>query len=129
MADVLGGLKKFDFGYQYKTIWQSSSQVSALHEELDDQMGTGKVPLPSTHWSIFHHIYYYYYYMRCADITITITDILNITTCITIIVGLNVFIKDNQQAYCLRVVLQQIYMRDIHGILQDVHICQHKKKS
>ena len=41
--------------------------------------------------------------------------------------GLNVFIKDSQQAYCLLVVLQQIYKRDIHGILQNVHICQHKK--
>ena len=53
------------------------------------------------------------------------TNILDITA----LVGLNVFIKDNQQAYCLRVVLQQIYMRDIHGILQNVHICQHKKYS
>ena len=41
-------------------------------------------------------------------------------------VGLNVFIQDNHQAFRLRVVLQQIYMRHIHNILHNVHIyCQH----
>ena len=68
-----------------------------------------KYKLPNI-WSHIIHVYRRHAFVLC-------------------IFGLNIFFKDKQKAYCLLVVLKQIYMRDIHGILQNVHICQHKKSS
>ena len=47
----------------------------------------------------------------------------NRSPCIKILLlfGLNVFILDDQQPFRLPVVLQQIYMKNIYTILQNMH--------